>query len=288
MADRERLRPLLTAVFDRISTALAGGERVLPPDMRAEEQAREMLPDGPRFQLPDFDEPEVVLGDGDPFLPEIADVALPQAPDVQPTRQETALAFAPVGDGRFVRFDDGMVRFTRGVGEAPGNKTNRNDPLYQERARFVTEMYRYALRNFDAVGLGQHRHVDAEVTGARSSNSDHYSGGAFDVRASSPEEAQRILAWASRQPWVSFAQVYPDGTLVHISAYIGYFAESATALPKQPTSSRGQGPKLPSAAPPPAPPAAPPRGGLETPRTPVKPTSPDNVPRRRYGQPSPF
>ncbi|MFQ5524439.1 MAG: hypothetical protein ACE5F5_12850, partial [Acidimicrobiia bacterium] len=220
MTARDPLSPLLAAVFQRVSDAIAGPDRFsLPPLEAAEAEAASLLPeDGKDAVDPDLIPP----GPGDPFTPEVtADL-----PGPAPTPAFDPSALPQAEEGEFVNVD-GMIRFTRNVGEAPDNKANRDHPAYKARAEFVSQVRQYVLETFNVSDAGQFRSLDAEVTANRSTNSDHYSGGAFDVRASSPQEAQEILVWASQQPWVAFAQVYPNDTLIHISANIALFGGQA-------------------------------------------------------------
>lgn len=208
---------LLAAVFQRVSDTIAGPDRhLLDPLVVAEDETETFLPTGPEAVDPDL----IPSDEGEEFLPDpVTD--LPETSPASPAFDPATLP-AP-SEGKFVRTQSGLIRFTRGVGEAPDNKANRSLSPYQTRADFITAVATFIEQNFDVVPAGQWRAPDAEVTANRSVNSDHYSGGAFDVRAGSLTEARRILVWASQQPWVSFAQIYPDGSLIHISANIAVF-----------------------------------------------------------------
>lgn len=235
---------LLSSVLQQVSRGLAGPNfSPLPPLGATDAEAEQFIPEGPRSLDPD----EQDLGeDTEEFTPEF-EFDLPEAVDVPgqapgaPGEVEERTPFdvsdlSMGGDGNFVRTSKGLIRFTRGVGEAPSNKANWQDPAYVARADFMAGVLDFALEAFDAASAGHYRDHNAEVTPNRSSNSDHYSGGAIDLRASTVEEAHRILAWASQQPWVSFAQVYPDSTLVHISANIAAFGGSTGPRTITPTS----------------------------------------------------
>ena len=215
---------LLAAVFQRVSDTIAGSDRhLLDPLVSADEEAEALIPTGQEAVDPDL----IPTDEGEEFLPDpVTDLpgTSPASPAFDPSILPTP------SEGKFVRTEKGYIRFTRGVGEAPDNKANRSVSAYQTRAEFITAVATFIDQNFDVIPAGQWRGLDAEVTANRSANSDHYSGGAFDVRAGSRAEAQRILVWASQQPWVSFAQIYPDGTLLHISANIAVFT-GGTALP---------------------------------------------------------
>ncbi len=219
---------LLAAVFQRVSDTIAGPDRhLLDPLVVAEDETETFLPTGPEAVDPDL----IPSDEGEEFLPDpVTD--LPETSPVSPAFDPATLP-AP-SEGSFTRTQSGMIRFTRGVGEAPDNKVNRSLPAYQTRADFITAVAAFIADNFDVVSAGQWRAPDAEVTANRSANSDHYSGGAFDVRAGSLAEAQRILVWASQQSWVSFAQIYPDGSLIHISANIAVFTGEALPVTTEP------------------------------------------------------
>lgn len=212
---------LLKAVFQRLSDTLAGPDRhLLDPLVADEDETETFLPTGPEAVDPDL----IPSDEGEEFLPEPA-TDLPGASPSTPAFDPASLPTP--SEGVFEQHKSGMIRFTRGVGEAPDNKANRSHFAYQARADFITGAAAFVAENFDVNPAGQWRAFDAEVTANRSANSDHYSGGAFDVRAGSVQEAQRILVWASQQPWVAFAQIYPDGSLIHISANIALFTGGA-------------------------------------------------------------
>ena len=212
---------LLNAVFQRLSDTIAGPDRfALDPLVVAEDEVRSFLPTGPEATDSDL----IPSDEGTEFIPD----PVTDLPSASPATAAFDPATLPApSEGKFTRAEDGRVIFTRGVGEAPNNKANRFLAPYETRAEFVSGAAAFVNQNFDVTPAGQWRALDANLTASRSVNSDHYSGGAFDVRAGSPAEAQRILVWASQQPWVSFAQVYPDGSLIHISANIAGFAGGA-------------------------------------------------------------
>lgn len=223
---------LLAAVFSKVSQSISGPNRLAlnPADLADETQS---------FIDIDSLDPDFWSADiGDPydFGPQLDPMLSSLPTDVLTSGEFNLDALPDATSGDFYRSSNGRLVFSRGVGEAPDNKANANLPIYQARARFMTQAYQFVKANFDVKGSGQHRDHDAPVTANRSANSDHYSDGAFDVTASSTAEAQRVLAWASTQPWVSFAQIYPGTTLVHVSANIGAFGPSATGatLPSRP------------------------------------------------------
>lgn len=114
------------------------------------------------------------------------------------------------------------IKFSRGVGEAPNNRGNRDHPTYQARAAFMEDMNRTILSNFSVSPLGQWRDLSVSGGGQRSSNSDHYSGGALDF-SGSQSELNRLFSWLQTQPWVSFAQVYTSGPAagtLHVSGLL--------------------------------------------------------------------
>lgn len=131
-------------------------------------------------------------------------------------------SYGQAGDGRLVDKGD-RVTWTRGVGEAPNNIANRNHPAYQERAQFMSEMHDYILQNFNVSSAGQYRDTSVSGGGQRSSNSDHYSGGAVDF-SGSQAELERLFGWLQTQPWVSFANLYTSGGAagtLHVSGILG-------------------------------------------------------------------
>lgn len=260
---------LLAAVFSKVSRTIAGDDPYsLPPLGTTDLQAEGFLPTGPQSIDPDF----LPANLGDPFTPESGFFA--SIPDLD-TASIGAEFFDPASlpdpqQGNFYKTSSGLLRYSIGVGEAPDNKANASHPVYQARAEFVSRVRQMVLGEFNVTDAGQHRDHNAPLTPGRSRNSDHYSGGAFDVRAPNIAEAQRLLSWASSQPWVSFAQMYPPdsrGILVHISANVGVFAggempEIATTSslqPKpQPTTAPSTGTPVSNIDQPPPPPMTPP------------------------------
>lgn len=245
---------LLDAVFRKVSETISGEDRnELPPLGETDLQASALAPDTQAVD-PDY---HPLSGDDFDFDAE----NFTSLPDYTPSIPFDPSQVESLSGGKFYT-SKGKLVFSRGVGEAPSNKANRSHPAYQARSAFVADAYNFVLSNFDARGAGQHRDHGSPVTGQRSANSDHYSGGAFDVRASSRAEAERILAWATKQPWVSFAQVYSgrDDTLVHISAFIGHFTsgemptiqrDGGGAYSQEPSTTRRQ-PRTPTTPPAPA------------------------------------
>lgn len=210
---------LLAAVFSKVSQTISGPNPLTLDPLALEEEAQRFVDIGSLD--PDFWSPDA--GDAYNFGPQLDPMLSSLPPTVLTSAEFDLDALPQAGSGEFYQTSNGRLVFSRGVGEAPDNKANTNNPAYQARARFVTQAYNYVLSNFNTEAAGQHRDHDAPVTGQRSANSDHYSSGAFDVRAANTAEAQRILVWASTQPWVSFAQIYSDGTLIHISANVAVF-----------------------------------------------------------------
>lgn len=223
---------LLRATFQQISNSLAGADAAFLPPMGAGDVEAQGL-------VPSVDPDTLDLTDTEEFTPDMPQ-NLPENQFSVDTIQGEPFDFASLPQaqgGKFLQ-KGGKLIFTTGVGEAPNNKSNRNNPVYERRAEFVSEALNFVTSNFDAASAGQYRDMNAEVTANRSHNSDHYSGGAFDVRTGSREEAQRVLAWASQQPWVSFAQIYEGGTLVHISANVAAFGGgNSTSIAPPPTPS---------------------------------------------------
>lgn len=105
-------------------------------------------------------------------------------------------------------------------GEAANNIANRDHPLYQERAQFVSQHKGQVMDRFGLKDWGQWRDVDAEVNGNRSSNSDHYSGGANDFYGSM-DAMQAAATHLQNQPYVSFVRIHEPGPHLHVSYMLG-------------------------------------------------------------------
>ena len=105
-------------------------------------------------------------------------------------------------------------------GEAFNNIGNRDHPLYQQRAQFVAQNKQQIMDKFGLKDWGQWREVDAKVDGNRSSNSDHYSGGANDYYGSM-DKMQAAANYLQNQPYVSFVRIHEPGPHLHVSYSLG-------------------------------------------------------------------
>jgi hypothetical protein len=107
-------------------------------------------------------------------------------------------------------------------GEAPNNRSfaaaaRRGEGPYGARAQRVTQLSQQLLAQYPTLrSAGQWRPLDAEVTGDRSANSDHYSGGALDFTGPRAD-MERMLADLKKRPDVSFAKIHGSPPHVHAS-----------------------------------------------------------------------
>lgn len=213
---RERpARPLdglLTAIFDRLSNQIAGG-RVHPEDLRPEVTLpdegfvpEEILPD---LEMQDWFDP-VEWAKADPDTPEF----------------NVPTAKAATGSGR-----DGTGGDWFRTSEAPNNFANRHNPLYKARADFAAQVAGRVEDMFgvEASGVNYLRPPKSSdaAAGGRSSNSDHYSAGAIDFFGT-PEELDRLRAWAVNQPFSSFVRWRSESHFdhLHLSFDLGWVAEN--------------------------------------------------------------
>ena len=130
---------------------------------------------------------------------------------------------------------------TTGGSQAPNNALNKNEPAYAYR-RDVTAPYfadliksTFPSMGVEIGGLGYNR-PPGDVGGGKSANSDHQSGGAIDVYASTEQGRKAIANWARNQPGVSLV-IYEgnsahEGHHVHISFQIGYTPSGLRAAPQ--------------------------------------------------------
>ena len=117
-------------------------------------------------------------------------------------------------------------------GEAPNNFANRNNPLYQSRKDFVVALAPQLEDMFDVSAEGSAGYMrqpsagDA-APGGRSSNSDHYSGGALDVYGT-PENLTNLRNWLVEQPFVAFVRYQSEShqTHLHVSFDVGWVAHN--------------------------------------------------------------
>lgn len=115
-------------------------------------------------------------------------------------------------------------------GEAPNNMQigatakNPSSGAYYSRQKYAAQMMSYAVKTFGVRSGGQWRDTSVVATGARSSNSDHYSGGAIDLKGT-PSQMAAAAAYFRNHPAVSFVLYGGAGhhDHVHVSFNIGYF-----------------------------------------------------------------
>lgn len=209
------LRRQLLDLYDVLSHKIAGGQRV---DHRA------MLP-----------------GADDPFEGSVPDDYRPEVSDLG--RWFQPREWAGLGPEDDVRADlagipepasggvegDGMD-FFRG-GEAPDNYTNRHNPLYAARRDFAQDINSKIEDLFDVDGGGvawmRPPKASDDAPGGRSSNSDHYSGGAVDYYGD-PEELDALRNWLVEQPFVSFVRWRSESHTDHLHASfdLGWVAQN--------------------------------------------------------------
>lgn len=198
---------LLTALYDKLSNQLAGGQRTLEPALPSDEG---MLPDDYRQQLPatDWFDP-MMWAQADPVSAEGLDLS--QIPSGGPVREGKGMDFFRSG-------------------EAPSNWTNRQNPLYQARARFAVAANRQIREMFqvsDSGSAGYYRQRDPshDAPGGPSGNSDHYSAGAIDYFGT-PEELTKLRNWLIDQPFVSFVRWQSESHYdhLHVSFDLGWVA----------------------------------------------------------------
>ena len=114
-----------------------------------------------------------------------------------------------------------------GVGEAPNNFTNRNNPLYISRKDFIVALAPRLedLFGVSTGGVDYYRPPSASDTapGGRSGNSDHYSAGALDIYGT-PEELTALRNWLVAQPFTAFVRYQSESheKHLHLSIDIGW------------------------------------------------------------------
>lgn len=231
-------RPLagvLESVFDRLSHALAGGQRVHPNMLVpwADDPLEGAVPDEfrPDADFSNWFDPTVFAG------AQPSDMAGVDLSSITP-------ATGPGRDGKGLDFFRG--------GEAPNNYTNRHNPLYAARRQFSVAIASQLEEMFgvDAGGSAGYMRPPRESDtdpGGRSSNSDHYSGGALDLTGD-PEKLTELRHWLVQQPWVSFVRWQSEShdDHLHVSIDLGWIAQNyfadkqipaLSAPPPQPKSS---------------------------------------------------
>lgn len=213
--DLERpLDPLITAVYENLSTRMAGGQRRHPDSLLpgADDPLEGILPSD---YAPD-------AGVYDWFDPAVW--AMAQEGDITEA-MINGLNFPPTS----VTSGKGMD-FYRG-GEAPGNYVNRNNPLYKSRTDFIKSVNPQIERLFGVKGggVGYYRPPSASDAdpGGRSSNSDHYSAGAVDYYGT-PDQLDALAAWLQGQPFVSFVRWRSESHTdhLHMSVDLGWVAQN--------------------------------------------------------------
>jgi len=129
---------------------------------------------------------------------------------------------------------------TTGGSQASNNAANKNQPAYVYRREVTAPYFADLIKStFPSMGvkiggLGYIRPAD-QVGGGKAANSDHQSGGAIDVYASTEQGRLAIANWARQQPGVSLV-VYEgnsahEGHHVHVSFNIGYTPPGMAAAP---------------------------------------------------------
>lgn len=221
--EQRPLGSLLTAVFDKLSHQMAGGQRVAPQDLLpgADDPLEGLVPDEYLAEMAGFDW----------FDPTVWAQASPENMNLLDLSSIPA-ASGPGRDGK------GLDFFR--AGEAPGNYTNRNNPLYQARREFAVAIAPKIEEMFGVSAEGSAGHMRAPSSGdaapgGRSANSDHYSGGAIDFFGT-PDALDALRAWLVDQPFTSFvrwrseshggASGTEEGAHLHASFDVGYIAQS--------------------------------------------------------------
>lgn len=205
---------LLTAIYDQLSHRFAGGRR---PDLN--------------LVNPVTGEPIEVDTEG--LLPEDIEAMLPTAEQWfdpvmfrDPERFDLS-AIPKTASGGAGREGEGLDWFRSG--QAPSNYANRNHPLYQARAEFISKHVAPTIADLfpgmKVTGQGYYRPPGGG--GGQAKNSDHQSAGALDVFGT-PEEMAALRNWAVNQPWVSFVRCNSPYHYdhVHISVDLGWVAEN--------------------------------------------------------------
>lgn len=203
---------LLTALYDRLSHRIAGGQRTQAGVFGMETVDEGFLPDEYRTELPDDDW----------FDPT-------QWANADPNNM-AGFDLSNIPSGGPVREGKGMDFFR--AGEAPNNHANRNNPLYQKRRDFAVAINSKIREMFgvsDHGSAGYYRPYDPAhaAPGGPSGNSDHYSAGAADYFGSS-EELTRLRNWLINQPFVSFVRWQSESHYdhLHVSYDLGWVAQN--------------------------------------------------------------
>lgn len=233
---------MLTALYDKLSAKMAGGQRTDPRLIMPGGGVLE-LEEGGRHATEGFF-PEEYRPDAfshDWFRPEM----FVRASQMDDPRSELDLAAikSATGPGR-----DGKGMDWFRAGEAPNNYANRNNPLYKARTEFTIAVDDQIEDMFDVQGAsGHYRAPDPShaAPGGPSANSDHYSAGAVDYFGST-EELTRLRNWLVEQPWVSFVRWQSESHYdhVHVSVDLGWVAENYFGGGEVPTlAGPGEGPE---------------------------------------------
>ena len=126
-----------------------------------------------------------------------------------------------------------------GIGQAPNNFTNRNNPLYVSRKDFIVALAPQLADLFgvSSGGVGYYRPPSASdaAPGGKAVNSDHYSAGALDIYGT-PQELTALRNWLVEQPFTAFVRYQSESHTehLHLSIDIGWVARnyfSGTQLP---------------------------------------------------------
>ncbi len=222
---------LLTQVQHTLSNQLAGGQRTPVSDLipGAGDPNEGLIPDEfiPGVSTFDWFDPTVWAGARPDDITKVDLNAIP----------------VPTGVGTA---GTGLDWFLSG--EAPNNYANRNNPLYQSRKAFIVALAPKLEDMFDVSAEGSAGYMrqpaasDAEP-GGRSSNSDHYSGGALDIYGDT-ENLTRLRNWLVEQPFTAFVRYKSEShqTHLHVSFDVGWVAHNyfqASQLPPLVTSPPG-------------------------------------------------
>lgn len=223
-APNPQLASLLAAQFERLSNQIAGGQRVHPDAL---------LPVDPNEGL--------FLDEYLPHLPPNAELEALSQLITDPTVAEEGLGqgFDPSQLGGYVSEGrDGNGYDWYRSGQAPNNYSNRNHPLYQARAEFVSNVVAPTIqRLFPGMNVtGQNYYRPPGGGGGQAQNSDHQSAGALDIfsqykvgTAEQKEELRALRDWAAQQPWVSFVRCLSPHHWdhVHLSVDINWVRDNA-------------------------------------------------------------
>ncbi len=134
---------------------------------------------------------------------------------------------------------DGSGLDWSGVGQAPNNFTNRNNPLYISRKDFIVALAPQleAMFGVSSGAVGYYRPPSSSdaAPGGKAVNSDHQSAGALDIYGT-PEELTALRNWLVLQPFTAFVRYQSESHSkhLHLSIDIAWVANnyfSGTQLP---------------------------------------------------------